>query len=417
MRPPLLLPWILLLAVLVGCTDSTNAPDTGRDPGIPNPVSPEQVDDRLVEANNRFAFNIFSELLAGGAAPNVFISPSSIAFALTMTLNGAGGDTFDDMATALEVGDWDLPQINQGNATLISWLQQAEPKVQLSIANSLWARKGVTFYPDFMERNETYFGAEVTTLDFADPGAPQTINDWVSKSTHGKIENIVETIPWDAILYLINAIYFNGKWTTSFDEDLTMQQPFHLPDGTKILHPIMNQHGWYPYLRGDGFQAVSLPYGDDERMSMYVFLPDKNSSLNEFLSTLDEAHWSQWVGQFRKAEGDIGLPRFEIEYEQQLKDALTALGMGIAFAPAAADFSNMLPVSGFANAFISKVLHKTYIRVDEEGTEAAAVTSVEITFTSMPEYFSLVADRPFFFAIRDNETGTIVFMGTVVEPR
>jgi serine protease inhibitor len=406
----------VISVLVVGCTSDGVAP-AGDDRSDPKRVSPGDVDRRLVEANTRFAFNLFSELVSDGATENIFVSPPSISFALSMTLNGAAGETYEAMANALEAGELSAEEINHANATLMAWLEQAEPKVVLSIANSLWAREGIPFYPAFLKANETYFDAEVSSLNFRDPASVNRINNWVSEETHERITEIVDSIPAEAILYLINAIYFKGTWATEFDVAKTRDRSFTLLDGASKSHPTMHQFKErHLYLRRDGFQSVSLPYGEDGRIGMYVFLPDKDSSLDEFLGDLSAEAWEEWMSGFYEMEGDLGLPRFEIEYEINLNNVLAALGMGIAFDEYGADFSRMLPVSSTANAYISKVLHKTYVKVNEEGTEAAAVTSVEVGITSIPDRFVMIVDRPFFIAIRDSETGTILFMGAIVEP-
>lgn len=405
----------LLVGLAPGCSSEGVVPPGEGGGGDSNRISPAEVDGRLVSANTRFGFRVFSGLVEGGVPGNVFISPSSVSFALTMTLNGAAGETEEAMAEALEIRDLSMEEVNEANAALVAWLEQADPRVTLAIANSLWGREGVPFYPEFLETNEAYFGAEVQSLDFADRRAPGIINEWVSRATRGKITEIVDAIPSEAILYLINAVYFKGPWKTEFDPSETRDRPFTLADGTEKPVPIMHQEGTFDYLRGDGFQAVGLPYGEG-RMRMYVFLPDADSGLEAFLAELDATLWEEWMARFRPMEGDLGLPRFEVEYEEDLSALLKSLGMAIAFDQYEADFSRMLPVSSLQNAYISRVKHKTYVKVNEEGTEAAAATSVEVGITSVPQRFTMVVDRPFFFAIRDDATGTVLFLGAIVDP-
>ncbi len=408
---------VLMCLGFTGCGGDGTAPTdgSGRDPS--SRVSPTDVDERLVSANTRFAFHLFSELVGDGVEENLFVSPPSIAFALTMTLNGADAETYEAMAEALEISDLTLEEINEANAVLMAWLEQADPKVQLFIANSLWAREGIPFRQEFMEVNTEYYGAEVTNLNFRDPRAVDVINGWVNEATREKIPTIIDRIPPEAILYIINAIYFKGLWTEPFDEADTREEPFTLPNGSEVIHPLMHQTEYYRYLEDPGFQAVSLPYGEDGRFSMYVFLPDEASSLDEFLGKLSSETWEDWMSRFRSMKGSLGFPKLEVEYETLLNEVLSDLGMGVAFDPGGADFSRMYRVSAFQNVYIDRVKHKTYVKVDEEGTEAAAVTSVGIGITSGPtEFFHMIVDRPFFFAIRDNETGTILFMGTVVDP-
>jgi serpin B len=373
-------------------------------------------DNRLVAANARFGFKLFDHLAKQDAGKNIFVSPSSVAFTLAMIYNGASGETQQAMATALELPGMSLPEINQANAALRAMLASADPKVQLNIANSLWARNGLVFKPEFMQRNQEFYAAEVAELDFAAPNAPQTINGWVNRKTNGKINKIVDRIPGDAVLYLLNAIYFKGNWAAPFDKTKTKDGPFTLLSGTKKKLPLMSQNGRFRYFENEKFQAISLPYGAG-RMSMYVFLPAKNSSLKAFQAELNAANFESWVSQLRSAEGNIVLPRFKLEYEIVLNHTLKALGMATAFDPQRANFGEMYSKSAGPNIFIGEVKHKTFVEVNEEGTEAAAVTSGGMHLTSFAPPFNMTVDRPFFCAIRDNQSGSILFMGLIVEPK
>lgn len=372
-------------------------------------------------ATTAFGFRLFNELTLEYPGQNTFVSPPSVAIALAMTYNGAEQATAAAMKQALSLEDFDRDQINAMFTDLMALLEEPDSAVELSIANSLWARKGMPFKEDFLQRNEKHYRAKVSDLDFNSSQAADIINHWVDDQTRGKIDGIV-TPPIDptTILFLINAIYFKGAWTDEFDDALTEDQEFHLLDGSTKQHPRMHQSGDYRYLHTEQFQAVSLPYGN-ERLSMYVFLPSSDLSLREFQGTLTATNWSRWMSEFRMMEGDIGLPRFRLEFETSLNDALTALGMGVAFDSDNADFSAMFPVSADANVYISNVKHKTFVEVNEQGTEAAAVTSVEVRLAEAapdpPQRFTMIVDRPFFFAIRDDRTGTVLFMGSIVEPQ
>ena len=251
------------------------------------------------------------------------------------------------------------------------------------------------------------FGAEIAALDFNSPQAIATINDWVNTNTNGKIQKIIEGINPLTMLFLINAIYFKGNWQVEFDKSQTHSGIFHLPNGSEKQVQMMYRMGEYPYFRGERFEATNLPYGDG-RLGMYIFLPNTDSNLNEFLEDLNAENWEHWISQFRDREHDMMLPRFKLEYEVKLNDMLKALGMEVAFS-SGANFSGMGP----PGLFISEVRHKTFVEVNEEGTEAAAVTVV-IPDASGPPVFRV--DRPFFFTIYDAETETILFMGTVTEP-
>ncbi|MDW7729070.1 MAG: serpin family protein [Bacillota bacterium] len=374
----------------------------------------EELDQRLVDANNGFGFHLYSELILAEPDVNLLISPSSIITALAMTYNGTDGETREAMANALKLGEMSMDEVNRAFANLLTILQNPDPEVELTVANSLWAREGVDFYEEFLECNREFYNAEVAELDFDNAGAADVINRWVKEQTRDKIDGIVEPpIDPETILFLINAIYFNGDWSVPFDPDNTTDVEFSSSDGSKSEHPLMFRNDDFRYYENDLFQAVSLPYGKNERVSMYVLLPVEEKGLEQLYAELNNANWNSWVNSFRTMEGELGLPRFRFEYETSLNDALKALGMGIAFDENAADFSGMRPTP--PSLFISEVKHKAFIDVNEEGTEAAAVTSVEVSETAMPETFSMIVDRPFFFAVADDMTGTILFMGSVLK--
>ena len=362
----------------------------------------------VASANTKFGFNLLTALREGEPVENIFISPLSISIALTMTYNGAVGETERAMAEVLGIEELDRNAVNRSNATLRESLGNRGPKVEISIANSIWGRQGVVFNPDFLERNREFFEAEITALDFSAPQALERINGWVDTNTNGKIKKIVQTIHPRTLIFLINAIYFKGSWQEEFNKSKTREDIFFLSDGSEKRVPMMRREAAYPYFRGEHFEAASLPYGDGD-VSMYIFLPNHDSNLNEFLGGLNAENWASWISQFSVVREDSSmiLPRFKLEYEVKLNDTLKAMGMEIAF-NSGADFSGMGP-----SLFISEVRHKTFVEVNEEGTEAAAATVV-VGIESAPPIFRV--DRPFFFAIYDNRTKTILFMGIVWEP-
>jgi serpin B len=376
---------------------------------------------KVVVANTRFGFKLFAEVAKQDAGKNVFISPSSIAFALAVTYNGASGETRRAMTETLELHGMSLDEVNRANAKLREMLTSLDPQVKLAIANSLWLKHGETFKPEFVQRGRDFYDAEVS--NFGNQDAP-VINGWVSNKTLGKITKLVtDSDVSSAILMLINAIYFKGNWTAPFDRAQTREGDFTLLDGRRKKLPMMSKSGGYrlqdgvfkatsyPYYQGKGFQAVSLPYGS-ERVSMYIFLPDKESSLAGFQKQLTAKNWDDWMSRFHTTRGSIVLPRFKLDYEIKLNETLESLGMGVAFGPRA-EFGEMTPPP----AFISKVIHKTFVEVNEEGAEAAATTAVMVLGGPPVESFTMIIDRPFFCAIRDNETGTLLFMGSIVDPQ
>jgi serine protease inhibitor len=364
-------------------------------------------------AYSSFGVDLYKALIKEEPGANVFISPASVGFALAMTMNGAAGGTRDAMANALGLSGIDVEAVNTADSTLIDRMNDTIRAVKLSVANSLWARRDVEFKDEFLQRNKRYYGADIRVLDSA-----TAINAWVAEKTNQKIMKIVDQINGDAILFLINAIYFKGTWTKEFDKNLTREEPFHLMNGTTSGRPMMSQSGKYDYLEGEGFQAVRLPYGDG-RIGMYVFLPADGSNLERFHEELTGEKLNGWIGRFAQRGGTIGLPRFRLEYEAVLNQSLGALGMAVAFDSEHANFTRMFEAAG-ANAYIHEVKHKTFVEVNEEGTEAAAVTSVEMRVTSVMEEeppFKMIVNRPFFLAIVDRETGLVLFMGSIVNPR
>lgn len=408
---------VVLIGVL-GCSqvnDSTSAlaqsrPPESESPSLKKTVNP---DTKVVAANTKFGFKLFSEVLKNDSSENIFVSPSSVAIALAMTYNGASGSTQQAMAKALELQGMSLEEINSSNAAFKALLENSD-SVQLTIANSLWANKDTSFKREFIQTNRQFYQAKVTNLDFKDSGAPGIVNNWVNNNTRGKINKIVETIEPSQVLFLINAIYFKGNWKYEFDKKETAQYPFNLLSGKQKQHQMMSRTGNYKYLENEQFQAVSLPYGKDGKISFYVFLPKQNSNLKAFYQNLNADNWEKWMTQFNKQEGFIRLPRFKMDYDVTLNDALTTLGMGEAFS-SKANFSSM-----GKNLALSQVKHKTFVEVNEEGTEAAAATSVGIVATSaveQPKPFRMIVERPFFCAVRDNQTGSVLFMGSIVEPQ
>jgi serpin B len=367
-------------------------------------------------ATTSFSFKLFGELLAREPDKNIFISPTGVFLAVAMALNGAAGETRREIAALLGLGARDLEGANRACAELSRALASRDEGSSLAIANSLWARHDITFDRNFLQRNRAFYKAAIEALDFGDPNAAGRINAWVREQTQGKIDKIVEQIPADAVLYLINAIYFKGDWASKFDAQATTDGAFHLAGGGQRQLPMMRQEGEFLYYQERDFQAILLPYAGHKR-SMLVLLPRPGLPLGDFLPTFDTRRWASLKYACGPRDGTIVLPRFTLEYEANLNEPLKALGMRAAFDGERADFSAMCDIP---NIGIDEVKHKTYLEINEEGTEAAAVTSVRLivlgAFDDDDEPFRMVVDRPFFCAILDHHSDTILFMGAVVEP-
>ncbi len=369
---------------------------------------------RLVETDNKFGLELFREIIREEKDKNVFISPLSVSMALGMAYNGANGSTEAAMRATLEFGDLNLQEVNESYKSLIELLSQLDPKVRFLLANSIWYRQEYTFEPEFINLNQTYFNAVVRGLNFNDPSAAKTINGWVEQSTNGKIKQIVDD-PIDPykVMFLINAIYFKGTWTYRFNEQQTKDDWFTLLDGSQKMCKMMNLEGDLKYFANAQFQAIDLPYGD-AGFSMTILLPKPQTPIDSLIAAINQENWRLWTNSFYKPAVNLFMPKFTLEYNLSLNETLKALGMGIAFTDQA-DFTRMYKNGGL---YISQVKHKTFIEVNEEGTEAAAVTSVEVGTTyAHGGSITMRVDRPFIFTIRENHSGTILFMGKIVNPR
>lgn len=393
---------ICMTLMLMQCTKTPSDPEDF----VPRELT--RLEKRLVESDNTFGFRLFKEILTVETDKNVFISPLSVSMALGMTLNGADGETREAMEETLELTGMTTEEINESYQSLIELLTELDPKVLFEIANSIWYRENMSFEDEFIRLCKAYFSALVRGLDFSDPNSAGIINDWVNDNTHGRIEKILDQIDPNIVMFLINAIYFKGTWTYEFDENDTRNDQFYLPDGSTVSCPMMSQENEFQYFDGEDFQTIDLPYGDG-LFSMTILLPHMHVHIDSLVLRLDQENWNRWTHSFSTEKAVIYLPKFKLEYELVLNDILKTLGMEIAFAPGA-DFTRMYKPGGL---WIDEVKHKTFVKVDEEGTEAAAVTVVKMVDSALP---TMYINRPFLFFIRENHSQTILFAGKIVEP-
>ena len=370
---------------------------------------------QLIDNNNTFGFEFFKKVNAySEGESNIMVSPLSVSMALGMTRNGARGSTLEGMNQTLGFGSLTAPEINESYKFIIETFTALDPKVKLSIANSIWYRNTFTVEQLFIKTNQQYFNASVAPLDFDNPASVEFINTWVKDKTNQLIPKIIDEIPAEAVMYLINAVYFKGQWKYKFDESKTQLKPFHLSNGTEIQAQSMLQNATYPYFRGTGFQAVELPYSQGN-FTMTVLLPDADKTVNDITNQLSQEKWITWISQSANTDIQLQLPKFKYEYdEKMMKPILSDMGMLVAFDPYNADFTGINANGGL---YISGVKHKTFIETNEVGTEAAAVTSVEIGIVSVgPEPVYMKIDRPFLYLIQEKATGTLLFIGTVMNP-
>ncbi len=410
--PRAILPLTVVLALAAGCdTSPTDSSDARPIERLPRQLSAAEA--ALVGAGNEFAFGLLRAVHEGEERDkNIFLSPLSASMALGMTLNGANGETFDAMLATLGFGGLDLRQINTSYRTLIDLLVDLDPAVGAGIANSIWHSRTVDLQDEFLGNVRDAFDSRIEALDFGDSqGALKIINGWVDKATRGRIPTILDAISPDEILYLINAIHFKAPWTESFAKKDTRPGTFSLADGSHRSVPMMSKEkATFRWLNTENVTVADIPYGGGA-FSMTILLPGPGRSVDDLIRSLDAETWDRWMaGLGEPGKGTLALPRFTIEYEAELKPALTALGMGIAFG-GAADFSRMIDGGGVS---ISRVLQKTFVEVNEEGTEAAAATVVGVRVVSLPP--GVRVDRPFVFAIRERFSGTILFIGKVMDP-
>jgi serine protease inhibitor len=397
---------LVIPLLLLSCSDESAGPDT------PTPVRQISSGELAVmHANTAFGLTLFRSVAEETPDANIFISPLSVSMALGMTVNGAAGDTWLGMRRALHFDNLTQTEINQSYRSLLDLLRGMDPRVRFDIANSIWSREGFPVEQAFIDSNRHYFDAEIRSLDFSRADAADVINAWVSQKTQGRIPDIVTgPIPELTMMYLINAVYFKGTWSEQFDPKKTRDDTFTATGGARKNIKMMNRSGRMRYHSGQLVEIVDLPYGWD-RYSMAVLLPREGVTLAEARNALLSDQWGLWLDALIETEMDLQMPRFTLEYETSLREMLRKMGMELAFDPENADFSGINPDR---ELYVTDVKHKTYVKVNEEGTEAAAATSVEMGTTSMPPVMRV--DHPFIFVIHEHNTGAILFIGQVTDP-
>ena len=401
--------FIVLLA-LISCQKTEN--DQSEIPNLPEKSA------KLIESDNSFGLELFSQVASlAEKNKNTTVSPLSVSLALAMTYNGAQGETKTEMEKAMKLSGLTPEQINNSHKALVAALQSSDPDVVLEIANAIYYHQGFTVLPDFTSTNRNFYNAEVNSLNFANTSeALKTINGWVSQKTHNKIPTIIDAIDPALRMILLNAVYFNGIWKNKFGERDTHNYPFYLADGTQKDVPSMKLETSLEYTSNELFSAVNLPYGNGQ-FQMTVLLPNEGKTTKNVISELNMDNWQKWTKSFKTENSVVvNMPRFKFSWKLKLNDILQSMGMKQAFIGDVANFSG---ITGEKDLYIGYVIHKTYIDVNENGTEAAAVTAVGMFTTGyggpdLKKYFTV--NRPFLFAITEKTTGAILFIGEVTNP-
>jgi serine protease inhibitor len=420
---------LVLTCGLMGCGDGTGArADQTQTPAtVPQAVALAEenktaVDPVIVAADNAFGLNALRVLQSRNGSTNISISPLSLSLALQILYNGAVGATQRQIAEALQLESLTTQQVNDGNAALQASLIDADAQVHLKVANSLWIQSGDrAVLPSFVQMDQAYYGATIGDV----AGAPDNVNAWVAGETNGLISQILAPGNYSSTIAIIaNAVYFKGPWTATFDSRATVSRAFMLDNGTSEQVPMMQQQGTFSYLHGDGFQLIRLPYARG-RFSMAVLLPDSGTSLTTLTSGISADQLNGWVGQMQPSYGTVALPRFTTDAAADMVPVLQQLGMVIPFTclmpgstsayslPALPDFSAL----SSDHICVQGVAHEARVQVDEAGTVAAAATSATVVVTAVRQpLYTMTMDHPFLYAIRDDETGLLLFIGTLADP-
>ncbi|MBK8563398.1 MAG: serpin family protein [Saprospiraceae bacterium] len=407
--------YILLLAML--CLIAFHAQVSKCQPTIPifscadHPSACE-----IAAVNGLFALDLFKQVNREEPADNnIFISPFSISTALTMTANGASRQTLADMLNTLKFSDMDMDSINACYKTLLKTLPSLDPATKLKIANSIWPQAGGTVQPAFLKTNSNNFSSEIVPVDFRHSAAVvEQVNGWIEDKTEGLIKQALGELPDGMEMLLINAIYFKGAWKVQFDPKNTHKANFQTTKGLQEVDMMHVPLATFPYFSNEVFQAVDLPYGNGN-FSMSIFLPNIGHDVEEVIANMDSSTWKTWLPAFQPQELRLFMPKFKLEYGTMLRETLSGMGMASAFSPGA-NFTNMIKTG----TCIGDVLHKAFVEVNEEGTEAAAVTIVLMVTDSAKEEDpipTVYVNRPFVFVIRDNKTNSILFIGKVMNPQ
>ncbi|CAN5317162.1 serpin family protein [soil metagenome] len=393
-----------VLLTAVSCKNSTVTPT----PDVP--VGELRVSTPFANQTTQFAFDLAKQVnTAEGQTRNVFISPLSLHIALGMILNGANGQTAQEIQKTLKLDAQTLAEANTTYQNLMENLPTVDPGVTVTLANSVWNRNTFPVETSFQDILKTTFKADVSAENFDDPATVGKINAWASQKTNGKIPKVIDQIQENDVMFLLNALYFKGDWKTQFDPSKTMDSPFNLASGGTTSVKMMRLENVFRQAFRSTYTAIELPYGSD-KYAMTVLLPSQNTTADALINSLSSTDWAQLQKDMTAGEIDFGLPKFTLSYEIKLNNALSALGMPTAFTDRA-DFTKINAKGGLTLSFVKQ---NTFVAVDEKGTEAAAVTTGGVSTTSAR--VPTLCDRPFVFVIHEKTSGTVLFVGKIADP-
>lgn len=365
----------------------------------------------VLSASNAFSFGLWKTINQSQRDSNVFVSPLSASFALGMTMNGAAGQTYDEMRGALRFQNASLVSIDSGYKSLITLLTTLDPSTTMRIANAIFHRSGFPVTQTFLDAASTWFDASVQEQDFNDvQGTLSAVNGWANTKTNGRIPTILQSVNQKDVMYLLNAIYFKGTWRDRFDPAATRDAPFHPATGAAQSARLMFRKGNVAYAETDTYQAADLAYGDSA-FTMTVLLPRPGTSVETVAASLTPESWQALTSAFHAREVELYFPKITFSWKRSLIDDMKAQGMVAAFTPGGADFTRLS--SAGTDLYVSLLQQNTFVAIDEEGTEAAAVTIVGVGLTSAPLAPTMRVDRPYVFVIRERLSGTVLFMGKI----
>jgi serine protease inhibitor len=403
--------FLMIFSVLIISCDKQAEPPSDNKPNL-RALSPDEI--TVISSTNDFAFNLMHHINEDEPGNSFFISPLSVAYALSMTSNGAAGSTRDSIMRAMSFDSISTEAINASFSTLTEFLYSLDNKTKINVANSIWYEQTLHIQASFESLVQEYYSGKAKGLDFRDQGSKDIVNNWIENETGGKIKNMIGEIPAGTVMFLVNAIYFKSDWTYRFDKNKTGKGDFTLDNGQTILVDMMENDGMkIKHYQDDNISLVDLPYGN-EQFAMTIITPRGSLTTDDLVKGLTSEQYSNWMKRTDSLSVTLFMPKFSLEYKTDLKKPLSGMGMSNAFSDGA-DLSNLfiekLPLA------ITAVLHKARIDVDEEGTEAAAATVVEVGETAaISDPLKIVINHPFLFFIHERYSNTILFYGKMMNP-